>query len=162
MNRAYLWQVNLGVILRRTAPNEFDYDDPRWNRRKHNFLFHSAPKGCYKKILSQRCQVAKNLIPKPKNPPRRTSQRVFSARICVKKIPRTAAYREDHNPVAILHLFCIAPEMLRDRHLRGSKTILHPITPGFTGGHRSIDPSDLALIRCTKTIFSTMSEIQLG
>ena len=35
-------------------------------------------------------------------------------------------------------------------------------TPGFTGGHRCIDPSDLAFIRYTKTIFSIMDEIQMG
>ena len=50
------------------------------------------------------------------------------------------------------HIFCIAT-------CGALKTILHPITPGFTGGHRCIDPSDLAFIRYTKTIFSIMGEI---
>jgi len=51
------------------------------------FYFIEPRRGATKKILSQRRQAAKNLIPKPKNPPRRTNQRLFSAYICVKKNP---------------------------------------------------------------------------
>jgi hypothetical protein len=100
------------------------------------FYFIQPRRGATKKILSQRNQVAKNLFPKPKNPPRRTSLRVFSARICVKKsrAPRHTG------EITIQQRYFTYFVSLRDRRLRGSKTILHPITPGFTGGHRSIDP----------------------
>ena len=36
------------------------------------------------------------------------NQRVFSVIICVKRIPCAAAYGGDHNPAAILQIFCIA------------------------------------------------------
>jgi len=113
------------------------------------FYFIQPRRGATKKILSQRNQVAKNLFPKPKK-----SAGLFCTYLR-KKIPRAAAYGGDHNPAAILHLFCIAT-------CGALKTNLRLITPGFTGGHRCIDPSDLAFIRYTKTIFSTMGEIQLG
>jgi hypothetical protein len=50
--------------------------------------------------------------------------------------PCAAAYGGDHNPTTILHLFCIAA-------FGALTTNLRLITPGFTGGHRCIDPSDL-------------------
>ena len=56
------------------------------------------------------------------------------------------------------------------RHLRGSENHPPPHNPRFYRGssmYRSRNvtgqvPSDLAFIRYTKTIFSTMGEIQLG
>ncbi len=79
----------------------------------------------------------------PKNPPRRTSQRVFSVIICVKRIPRfrgTGSRAPRHTGAittqqqSILQLFCIAPEILRDRRLRGSDYQPPPHNPRFYRG----------------------------
>jgi hypothetical protein len=67
------------------------------------FYFIQPRRGATKKILSQRNQVAKNLIPRPKNPPRRTSLRVLSAGICVKKeiVPQASHTSQPEQSLAI-------------------------------------------------------------
>ena len=63
----------------------------------------------------------------PKNPPRRTSLRVFSVIICVKIIPCAAAYGCDHNPTAI------DTSPILYRRLRGSDYHYRSIPPVLPG-----------------------------
>jgi hypothetical protein len=104
------------------------------------FYFIQPRRGATKKILSQRNQVAKNLIPKPKNPPRRTSQRVFSARICVKKSRAPRHTGEITIQQRYFTYFVSLPKCSGTGACGALKTNLRHITPGFTGGHRCIDP----------------------
>jgi hypothetical protein len=98
------------------------------------FYFIQPRRGATKKILSQRNQVAKNLIPKPKN------KRVFSARICEKK-SRAPRHTGEITIQQRYFTYFVSLQKYSGTGVCGAlKTILHPIPPGFTGGHRCIDP----------------------